>query len=138
MNSSDILLNFAPGDKAGLTFTRVSSGTAINALGQLYTANPNEVRIQYEDVDGDGIRETPGVFSEGSRTNVLPRSQELDNTGVWTWLVTGVVGANTTIAPDGTLTADTLDDDHPSQGEALINSPQVTIPVDTSKWCASV
>jgi hypothetical protein len=47
-----------------------------------------------------------GVLIEGSRTNLLLRSQEFDNAS-WTKSATTIT-ANATTAPDGTLTADKL------------------------------
>ena len=63
----NILLNYRPGDRAGVTFTRISSGTYYNALGQVAVAGNNELRIQFEDQNGDGIRESPGFLIENSR-----------------------------------------------------------------------
>ena len=48
-------------------------------------------------VDGDGVIRT-------ATTNLLLRSEEFDTT----WVQPGIVSANTEIAPNGTLTADTI------------------------------
>lgn len=109
MSNANILLNFTPGDEAAVTFTRLSSGTAINALGQVFTANPDVMRIQYEDLDGDGIRETPGLLLEGSRTNYVLRSNEADN-AYW-GIQRASISANSATAPDGTSTADKMIED---------------------------
>ncbi len=53
---------------------------------------------------------TNGLLVEPSRTNLLLRSQELDDSGAWT-PVHASVSVNATTAPDGTLTADKIVED---------------------------
>ena len=50
-----------------------------------------------------------GYWAEEARTNLQIRSQEFDNTGAWS-TVRSAVTANQTTAPDGTTTADKLDE----------------------------
>jgi hypothetical protein len=50
-----------------------------------------------------------GLLTEGARTNLALRSEEFDN-AAWT-KINATVAANSAIAPNGTLTADTLLDD---------------------------
>ncbi|HKR55045.1 MAG TPA: hypothetical protein VJS20_02010, partial [Gemmatimonadales bacterium] len=94
------------------TFARADASTCATSIdrdGLVRLAPANKLRIEWVDLDGDGIRETPGFLLEGSRTNLCLRSEEFDNA---TWLgASAAVTANSDIAPDGTLTADTLTDD---------------------------
>ena len=80
--------------------------TWIDRNGVLHTAAAGIPRIELVDLDGDGIRETPGVLLESGRTNALTRSEELDN-GAW-GLSGATVSANGLTAPDGTASADAL------------------------------
>jgi len=91
------------------TFARADATTCatyIDRDGIVRLAAANIPRIEWVDLDGDGIRETPGILLEGSRTNTSLRSEEIDNA---TWVKTGgppTVVANATTAPDGASTAD--------------------------------
>jgi hypothetical protein len=80
----------------GYSFTRASDGYYTNSDGTLTLFGSGALR-----------RGDRGVLIEGARTNLLLRSQEFDNAA---WLKGGsaAVTANTQIAPDGTLTADTV------------------------------
>lgn len=77
------------------TFTRGSIGTASGRDGAPYTFAVDVPRIEYVDLDGDGVRETPGLLLEGQRTNLILRSEELNNA---TW-----IKENTPIVTDGAL-----------------------------------
>jgi hypothetical protein len=88
--------------------------------------------------DGTPSYET-GKFSNGihideSATNVMLQSQDLGTT--WTAVGTSVVSTNTTEAPDGTTTADTLTDNDASGLEYV--SQAVTIANDSTWWTTSV
>src|ERR1051326_188323 len=75
-----------PSDEFKETFSRADASTCATAIGLdglIRTAAANVPRIEWVDLDGDGIRETPGILLEGSRTNLALRSQELDN-AAWT------------------------------------------------------
>lgn len=54
--------------------------------------------------------ERPGGLLEDQRENLLPRSQEI-NQAPWADTGTPIVTADTDVAPDGTTTADTIEDD---------------------------
>ena len=101
-----------------LTFTRASSATCTKtasgglattgiADGDLVSMSSNVARVEYDSAG------TLGLLVESSRTNVLLRSQEISNT-VWTALGEGggtaptKVATDSTIAPDGTVTAETV------------------------------
>jgi hypothetical protein len=79
----------------GYSFTRASDGYYTNSDGTLTLFGSGALR-----------RGDRGVLIEGSRTNLLLRSQEFDN-AAWTKIGSSVT-ANATAAPDGTITADKL------------------------------
>jgi hypothetical protein len=81
----------------GYSFSRASEGYYTNADGTLTSFASGALR-----------RGDRGVLIEGARTNLLVRSQEFDNAG-WT-KTNSTVTADSTAAPDGTMTADTLTD----------------------------
>jgi len=94
-------------DPTVVTFTRADATTCATRIkrdGTIETVAANVLRTEWVDLDGDGIRETPGLLLEGSRTNIALRSEEFDN-ATWTKSQTTVT-ANATTAPDGTATAD--------------------------------
>jgi hypothetical protein len=88
---------------SGATLTRGSAGTYFNVAGVLQSAATNVARF-----DHDPVSHAPlGLLIERASTNLLTNSQAFDNAAVWT--VSNVtVTANSTAAPDGTTTADTL------------------------------
>ncbi|MBE2191730.1 MAG: hypothetical protein IAE63_06075 [Alphaproteobacteria bacterium] len=87
---------------SGGTFSRASIGTYFDSSGTLQTASANQPRF-----DHDPVTHAPnGVLIEESRTNFLKRSSEFDN-ATWIKQANCTLTSNTTIAPDGTLTADT-------------------------------
>jgi hypothetical protein len=82
----------------GYSFTRASDGYYTNSDGTLTLFGSGALR-----------RGDRGVLIEGSRTNLILRSQEFDNAS---WTKSGAtVTANAASAPDGTTTADTLIED---------------------------
>jgi len=103
--SSDECTGTSPTTAQGgsLTFTRASSAFCQNTAGTLVLLSSDQPRIQ-----------PAGLLVEAAATNACIRSEALDN-AAWTNNVL-VVTANSTVAPDGTTTADTLDgvpDDSP-------------------------
>lgn len=88
-----------------LTFTRASSAACSKADGTVVFCGNNLPRV--ESVGG-----VLGLRVEGAATNVALRSEAFDNAA---WVKEGnvvaapSVTANTTVAPDGTTTADTID-----------------------------
>lgn len=88
-----------------ITFTRASTATRFNSSGVLETVAVNTPRIDFDPVTGACL----GLLIEMQRTNLVVRSQEFDNAS---WSKHGAtVTANAIIAPDGTLSADTLVED---------------------------
>ena len=70
-----------------------------------------------------------------ARTNKLLRSQEFDN-AAWADINTPIVTANTAVAPDGTVTADTITDDSVSVFEGKRQT--IAVPNDFDTWYASI
>jgi hypothetical protein len=86
-----------------ITFTRASTGTLTGLDGLVKTAAINVPRF-----DHTGTGESLGLLIEEARTNVVLYSEQFDNAN---WVMeygTKSVTSNTMIAPDGTLTADTI------------------------------
>lgn len=92
-----------------ITFSRAdasTSATYVDRDGFIRKAAANVMRLEFADLDGDAIRETPGILLEGSRTNDWDRSEEMDHAN---WTKTAVtVNANVTVAPDGTTSSDDI------------------------------
>jgi hypothetical protein len=80
----------------GYTFSRASDGYYTNADGTLTLFGSGALR-----------RGDRGVLIEGARTNLLTYSQQFDN-AAWGAYGAKTITPNSTIAPDGTLTADTF------------------------------
>jgi hypothetical protein len=86
-----------------VTFTRASSATYIGSDGLIKTATTNEARFDHNPTTGESL----GLLVEEARTNLLLRSEEFDN-AAWTLFGTASRTANTTAAPDGTTSADSV------------------------------
>jgi hypothetical protein len=85
-----------------ITFTRASIGTRYNADGLLERVEAGKPRFDHNPV----TKESLGLLIEEQRTNLLTYSENFDNAA---WLKSGAtVTANSTTAPDGTLTADKM------------------------------
>jgi hypothetical protein len=83
-------------------FSRAGIGRTINRLGLVAPVPANTARYRFHPVTGA----CEGLLVEPQRTNLLLRSEEFDNP---TWTATSLtVTANSTTAPDGAATADTL------------------------------
>jgi hypothetical protein len=120
-------LDFASGaataaDLAVAGFATTRATTAWDHLGRSYASGAARV------VPGRGL------LVEGARTNLCLRSQEFDN-ATWTAASSLVVTANNVIAPDGTLTADTLTEG--AAGSLLRTTSAITIVAGTT-YTASV
>jgi hypothetical protein len=85
-----------------ITFTRSSGGSYVGADGLIKLAGVNEARFDHDPETGESL----GLLIEESRSNLLLRSEEFDNSY---WAKSNVtVIPNATIAPDGTLSADKI------------------------------
>lgn len=83
-----------------ITFTRASSGTFTGSNGLIQSAAINAPRFDYNPV----TLASNGLLIEEQRTNLVTYSEQFDN-AAWTKLE-ATVTANSTVAPDGTTTAD--------------------------------
>lgn len=85
-----------------VSFSRSSDGTYFDAAGVMQTASSNVPRKEHNPATG-AVR---GLLVEEQRTNILPKSQEINDVS---WAKSGAtVSANSTVAPDGTMTADSI------------------------------
>ncbi len=88
------------------TFTRTGTAYYVDRAGVLKLAEANALRTEWTGSDFS----TPTLLLEDARTNLALRSEELDN---GSWASGGslaTVTANDRAAPDGTTTADKVDD----------------------------
>jgi X-X-X-Leu-X-X-Gly heptad repeat protein len=84
-------------------FTRSTGGTYVGSDGLIKTAVVNEPRFDHDPVTGESL----GLLVEEQRTNLLQRTEEFDQSP---WSVSSVtIVPNTSAAPNGAQTADTLD-----------------------------
>ncbi len=79
--------------------------------------------------------ESKGLLVEGASSNLLLRSEEFDH-GTWGATGTPVVVADAINAPDGTLTADTLEDDDAGTAERI--NQTITVANDSDIHFASI
>ena len=91
-----------PTDGTGdLVPSRASVANRVNVNTVVEEMASNVLRLDYKD------SACPQWLFEPQRTNLILRSEEIEN-AYWTIPTGGSVTANTTTAPDGTLTADTF------------------------------
>jgi hypothetical protein len=99
------LYSIKPTDGSGdLSVTRATTATRVNANGLIETVGANVPRLDY--TNGS----CPSILVEPQRTNLVLRSEEFDN-GSW-GKVTSTILANQIVSPDGTLSADKLQEDN--------------------------
>jgi hypothetical protein len=99
------LYSIKPTDGSGdLSVTRATTATRVNANGLIETVGANVPRLDY--TNGS----CPSILVEPQRTNLVLRSEEFDNAS---WgKVTSTILANQIVSPDGTLSADKLQEDN--------------------------
>ena len=84
---------------------RSSTATRVAASGLIETVVSNTPRLDYPLIDGV-VQSCPALLLEPSRTNLIYKSEELDNSA---WTKTNcTVTANQVVSPDGNVTADKL------------------------------
>ncbi len=93
-----------------ITFTRTSSATHMGPDGLIKIAAANSPRFDHSYNSATGEIESLGLLIEEARANSVRRSQELDESSVWSRTNVGIT-TNATIAPDGNLSAEKLIDD---------------------------
>jgi hypothetical protein len=82
------------------TFSRTSNATRVNKNGLIETVGSNMPRLDYSDSS------CPSLLLEPQRTNLITYSEDFAN-AIWVKTDASITN-NSAIAPDGTLTADTL------------------------------
>ena len=93
------LYSVKPTDGSGdMTVVRATTATRVNSSGLIESSAINVPRLDYT---GSSC---PSLLVEPQRTNIILRSQELDN-AIWT-KSSGTMTANATVSPDGTTTAE--------------------------------
>jgi hypothetical protein len=85
-----------------VTFTRASTATFVGSNGLIQSAAIDAPRFDYNPT----TLAAKGLLIEEQRTNLILHSEDYTN-AAWNKFVITVTG-NTTVAPDGTTTADTL------------------------------
>ena len=87
------------------TFTRASAGSYWDKDGVLQQAASGQPRFDHDPVTGAPL----GILIEEQRTNLLLRSSEFDD-AYWSKIAVALT-PNTAVAPDGTLTAESMLED---------------------------
>ena len=101
-----------------MTVTRATTATRVNENDLVSSVASNIPRIDYT---GGGC---PSILLEPLRTNIVLRSEEFNNASFTPAFSS--VSANTTTAPDGTLTADTWTGDGASAQHSLAQAVSAT------------
>ena len=104
MTGPSLVLDFAHATALDprLTFTRASTGTYTDALGVLRTAASGVPRFTYDPITREGL----GLLIEQQSTNLCLYSEALET---WNGIgVSNTVTSNAISAPDGTMTADLM------------------------------
>jgi hypothetical protein len=128
-------LNFARSQKLDprITFTRSSSATYTGGDGLIKSAETDTPRFDFNATTGDCL----GLLIEESRTNLLLRSQEFETS----WgSAAATIGVNSTTSPDGTVTADKLQEDNTNNQHYVVQSigtPSIGAIYTFSCWAKS-
>lgn len=99
---------------ADLDVVRATTATYVGSDGLIKTSLANEVRFDY--TNGS----CPSILVEPQRTNLFTYSEQFNN-GAWS-KINSTVASNTTTAPNGTLTADSLIDNSTNTIHVISNS----------------
>jgi hypothetical protein len=103
-----LFLDFAKSKKldSRITFTRSSRATRVNENGLIQVVPPNTPRFDHSYNTLSRNIKSLGLLIEEQRTNLLVQSEDFSSAS---WAKVNVnATANTTVSPDGTLSADTL------------------------------
>ena len=95
-----------------VTFTRASTATFVGSNGLIQLAAIDAPRFDYDPV----TLAPKGLLIEEQRTNLARYSEQFSD-AAWSKFATATVTANTSTAPDGTTTADTLN--MPASGDRI-------------------
>jgi hypothetical protein len=126
-----VLPNNGTGD---FTFTRASEGTRIDESGLINVQGSGIPRLDW----GDG--DCPSLLLEPQRTNLIIFSEDFSQT-YWSKQGSSNITSNTTISPDGTISADTLSDATGTNigGDILrLNVSSVNVLSTLSIYCKSL
>jgi hypothetical protein len=100
-----------------ITFTRTSTGTYTDKNGLVTIAPTDTPRFDHS-YNGSNV-ESLGLLIEESRTNLVLRSQEFETS----WgSAAATIGVNSTTSPDGTVTADKLQEDNTNNQHLVVQS----------------
>jgi hypothetical protein len=99
-----------------VTITRAGSGTFTDSAGTLQTAATDVPRFDHNPATGESL----GLLVEEARTNLMLQSEAFATT--WT-ATSAFVSSNTTVAPDGTTTGDTITASSSTAGRILQGIP---------------
>lgn len=80
------------------TYSRASIGTSIDSAGRIQIAGYGQPRFDWRDFDADGIRESPCLLLEDTRTNVVLWNRDMTNAA---WVKTGMTAAKDQTGVDG-------------------------------------
>ena len=122
----------ATGTHPDVIVVRASNGTVYNKHGTMITIAPGVQRHAFDPYTGEYL----GWIFEENRTNLLLYSEDMNNAAWAPGSNTAIVTTNTDVAPDGTTTMDTLEDDSASVG--LLRRQTVTIADDDTTYTFSV
>jgi len=123
-----------------ITFTRASTGTFVGSNGLIQTAASGAPRFDHNPTTGESL----GLLVEEARTNLLLRSEEINNIA-WSASQVPTPSANTTTAPDNTVTAETISvavsGNNREVGQAFTSIAGTTysfsffVKAGTTSWC---
>ena len=115
------LFSIKPSNGSGdLDVTRATTATRVNESGVIVDVPANVARIDYSTGQ-------PAILVEPQRTNLLLQSDSFANSS---WTGSSRVKSNTDIAPDGSLSADTLSDT--STAAYFTKNQTVTVPTNST------
>lgn len=110
---------------AGGTYTRATTASYFDSTGTLQIAASGVPRFDYNPVS----HAARGLLIEEARTNIVPSSEALNT---WSQLGgTPSAVADTTVAPDGATTGDTLTNSHVSTNAYFYAALSTTAPAST-------
>jgi hypothetical protein len=123
-----------------ITFTRTSSATYMGSDGLIKIAPANSPRFDHRYNPATGEIESLGLLVEEARTNLLLRSEEFDNNywlpGFVGQALLPVITPNSAVAPNGTLSADTivfdLNNATVSGDRSQLSAPQISTIIGNS------
>jgi hypothetical protein len=79
-----------------------------------------------------------GWFGEPQKENIVTHSSELDNATGWPFLINCTIGANESVAPDGTSTMDAIDSSTLGSAEHRVQSAAFTVTAANDAYVCSV